>query len=56
MSEEESTDAVTALHDLSAVDMIAGFRARQFSPSDVLDDVLAHIARVGASHQGALRF
>ena len=44
MSEEEASDAVTALHDLSAVDMIAGFRARQFSPSDVLDDLLAHVA------------
>src|SRR3984893_6760075 len=44
MSEEEASDAVTALHDLSAVDMIAGFRARQFSPSEVLDDVLAHVA------------
>src|SRR5579871_1799441 len=43
MSEEEPFEAVTALHDLSAVDMIAGFRARQFSPSEVLDDVLAHI-------------
>jgi aspartyl-tRNA(Asn)/glutamyl-tRNA(Gln) amidotransferase subunit A len=44
MSEEEASDAVTALHDLSAVDMIAGFRARQFSPSEVLDDLLAHVA------------
>ena len=44
MLDEESTDAVSALHDLSATDLIAGFRARQFSPSDVLDDVLAHIA------------
>jgi aspartyl-tRNA(Asn)/glutamyl-tRNA(Gln) amidotransferase subunit A len=44
MSEEEASDAVTALHDLSATDMIAGFRARQFSPSDVFDDLLAHIA------------
>jgi len=35
---------VTSLHDLSAVDLIAGFRARQFSPSEVLEDVLAHIA------------
>ena len=43
MLEEEASDAVTALHDLSAVDMIAGFRARQFSPSEVLDDVLTHI-------------
>ena len=44
MSEEEASDAVTALHDLSAVDMIAGFRARQFSPSEVLDELLAHVA------------
>src|ERR1700674_2522463 len=44
MSEEEASDAVTALHDLSATDMIAGFRARQFSPAEVLDDLLAHIA------------
>ena len=44
MSEEEASDAVTALHDLSAVDMIAGFRARQFSPGEVLDDLLAHVA------------
>ncbi|MDB5501979.1 MAG: gatA [Tardiphaga sp.] len=34
----------TALHDLSAVEMIAGFRAKDFSPSEVLDDVLAHVA------------
>src|SRR4051812_20706616 len=37
-------ETVTPLHDLSAVDLIAGFRARQFSPSEVLEDVLAHIA------------
>jgi aspartyl-tRNA(Asn)/glutamyl-tRNA(Gln) amidotransferase subunit A len=45
MSEEETSDAVTALHDLSAVDMIAGFRAQQFTPSEVLEEVLAHVAR-----------
>ena len=44
MLEEESTGAVSALHDLSATDLIAGFRARQFSPSDVLDDLLANVA------------
>jgi len=44
MREEEASDAVTALHDLSATDMIAGFRARQFSPSEVLDELLAHVA------------
>src|ERR1700716_3066589 len=37
-------EAVTSLHDLSAVDLIAGFRAKQFSPSAVLEDVLTHIA------------
>src|SRR4030088_67579 len=40
----KSEQAVTSLPDLSAVDLIAGFRARQFSPSEVLEDVLAHIA------------
>jgi aspartyl-tRNA(Asn)/glutamyl-tRNA(Gln) amidotransferase subunit A len=44
MHESSSQDAVTPLHDLSAVDLIAGFRAKQFSPSEVLEDVLAHIA------------
>jgi aspartyl-tRNA(Asn)/glutamyl-tRNA(Gln) amidotransferase subunit A len=37
-------DSVTSLHDLGAIDLIAGFRAKQFSPSEVLEDVLAHIA------------
>jgi aspartyl-tRNA(Asn)/glutamyl-tRNA(Gln) amidotransferase subunit A len=40
----EPEETVTSLHDLSAVDLIAGFRARQFSPSEVLEEVLAHIA------------
>ncbi|HVD85142.1 MAG TPA: amidase family protein, partial [Bradyrhizobium sp.] len=44
MREPASDEAVTSLHDLSAVDLIAGFRARQFSPSEVLEDVIAHIA------------
>jgi aspartyl-tRNA(Asn)/glutamyl-tRNA(Gln) amidotransferase subunit A len=38
------TEEVTSLHDLSAVDLIAGYRAKQFSPSEVLEEVLAHIA------------
>jgi aspartyl-tRNA(Asn)/glutamyl-tRNA(Gln) amidotransferase subunit A len=37
-------EAITSLHDLSAVDLIAGYRAKQFSPSEVLEDVLAHVA------------
>ena len=37
-------EAVTSLHDLSATDLIAGYRAKQFSPSEVLEEVLAHIA------------
>ena len=40
---EETPEAVSALHELSATELIAGFRAQQFSPSEVLDDVLAHI-------------
>jgi aspartyl-tRNA(Asn)/glutamyl-tRNA(Gln) amidotransferase subunit A len=44
MHKAASLDEVTSLHDLSAVDLIAGYRARQFSPSEVLEDVLAHIA------------
>jgi aspartyl-tRNA(Asn)/glutamyl-tRNA(Gln) amidotransferase subunit A len=38
------SETVTPLHELSAVDMIAGYRAKQFSPSEVLEDVLAHVA------------
>ncbi len=41
---ESPDNNVSALHDLSAVDLIAGFRAKQFSPSEVLEDVLAHVA------------
>jgi aspartyl-tRNA(Asn)/glutamyl-tRNA(Gln) amidotransferase subunit A len=44
MHKAASKEVVTPLHDLSAVDLIAGFRARQFSPTEVLEDVLAHIA------------
>src|SRR6476661_507579 len=44
MHEPASQETVTSLHDLSAVDLIAGFRARQFSPLEVLEDVLSHVA------------
>jgi aspartyl-tRNA(Asn)/glutamyl-tRNA(Gln) amidotransferase subunit A len=44
MHKSASPDAVSPLHDLSAVDLIAGFRAKQFSPTEVLEDMLAHIA------------
>src|SRR4030081_2841622 len=44
MHKPELKEAVTSLHDLSAVDLIAGYRAKQFSPSEVLEDVLTHIA------------
>jgi aspartyl-tRNA(Asn)/glutamyl-tRNA(Gln) amidotransferase subunit A len=44
MHKPATTEAVTSLHDLSAVDLIAGFKAKQFSPSDVLEDVLTHVA------------
>src|SRR5246127_2437873 len=44
MQKKSVEEAVTSLHDLSAVDLIAGYRAKQFSPSEVLEEVLAHIA------------
>src|SRR5258708_3167083 len=44
MHKIKSEQAVTSLHDLSAVDLIRGYRARQFSPSEVLEDVISHIA------------
>jgi aspartyl-tRNA(Asn)/glutamyl-tRNA(Gln) amidotransferase subunit A len=44
MHRPASRESVSSLHDLSAVDLIAGFRAKQFSPSEVLEDVLSHIA------------
>jgi aspartyl-tRNA(Asn)/glutamyl-tRNA(Gln) amidotransferase subunit A len=44
MHKPASNEVVTSLHDLSAVDLIAGYRARQFSPTEVLEDVLAHVA------------
>jgi aspartyl-tRNA(Asn)/glutamyl-tRNA(Gln) amidotransferase subunit A len=53
MHKSSSGDSVASLHDLSAVDLIAGFKARQFSPSEVLEDVLAHIA-VWEPHINAL--
>src|SRR3954466_2499152 len=37
-------EEVTSLHDLSAVDLLAGYRAKQFSPSEVLEEILAHVA------------
>ncbi len=54
MHKTEPSEAVTSLHDLSAVDLIAGYRAKQFSPSEVLEEVIAHVARMGAAHQGAV--
>src|ERR1700743_964835 len=44
MHKPEPQDTVTPLHDLSAGGLLAGFRAKQFTPSEVLEDVLAHIA------------
>ncbi len=45
MHKTATQDAVTSLHDLSAVDLLAGYRTKQFSPSEVLEDVLSHVAR-----------
>ena len=44
MHKRSSQDAVTSLHDLSAVDLIAGYKAGQFSPSEVMEDLLEHVA------------
>jgi aspartyl-tRNA(Asn)/glutamyl-tRNA(Gln) amidotransferase subunit A len=44
MHKTRSAEAVTSLHDLSAVDLIAGYRAKQFSPSEVMEEVLEHVA------------
>src|SRR5246127_2911052 len=44
MHKTESQEAITSLHDLSATDLISGFRAKQFSPSEVMEEVLAHVA------------
>jgi len=45
MHKTKQEEAVTSLHDLSAHDLIAGYKAKQFSPSEVLEDVIAHVAR-----------
>src|SRR6267378_2662983 len=44
MHKSASKEVVTSLHDLSAVDLLAGFRSGQFSPLEVLEDVLSHVA------------
>src|ERR1700761_8486374 len=44
MHKTSPQDAITSLHDLSAVDLIAGYKAGQFSPSEVMDDLLEHVA------------
>jgi aspartyl-tRNA(Asn)/glutamyl-tRNA(Gln) amidotransferase subunit A len=44
MHKAASNEVVTSLHDLSALDLIAGYRAGQFSPTEVLEDVLTHVA------------
>src|SRR5262245_31789610 len=45
MHKPASQEDVTSLHDLSATDLIAGYKARQFSPSEVMEDVIAHVER-----------
>lgn len=35
----------TALHDLSAIDLLKGYKSKTFSPSEVLEDVLRHVAK-----------
>ena len=38
MHSEGNDETVTSLHDLSAVDLLAGYRAKQFSPSEVMEE------------------
>src|SRR3984885_3045886 len=44
MHKTATQETVTPLNELSAVDLLAGYRAKQFTPSEVLEDVLAHVA------------
>jgi aspartyl-tRNA(Asn)/glutamyl-tRNA(Gln) amidotransferase subunit A len=44
MHKQVPEEEVTSLYDLSAVDLIAGYRAKQFSPSEVMEEVLDHAA------------
>ena len=44
MHKTKKKEEVSSLHDLSAVDLLAGYRAKQFSPSEVLEEVLDHVA------------
>src|SRR6476659_187634 len=44
MHKPAAEDEITAQHDLSATDLIAGYRAKQFSPSEVLEEVIEHVA------------
>ena len=60
MHKPKQEEAVTSLHDLSAVDLIAGYKAKQFSPSEVLEDVIAHDPSTicewsGVAHAASLR-
>jgi len=45
MHKSRPAEEITSLHDLSAIDLIAGYKARQFSPSEVLEDVITHVER-----------
>jgi aspartyl-tRNA(Asn)/glutamyl-tRNA(Gln) amidotransferase subunit A len=36
---------MSALHDLSAIELLAGYHGKKFSPNEVLDDVIAHVAK-----------
>src|SRR5829696_8049058 len=44
MHKPAAEEEITSLHDLSATDLIAGYRAKQFSPSEVLEEVIEQVA------------
>lgn len=39
----DAISKATALHQLSATELIAGYKAKTFSPSEALEDVLSHV-------------
>src|SRR5258705_10889262 len=44
MHKPVAEEEITSLPALSATDLIAGYRAKQFSPSEVLEEVIEHVA------------
>ena len=54
MHKQPPKKKITSLHDLSATDLIAGYRAKQFSPSEVLEEVIEHAAAWGRTSRRSI--